>query len=302
MLTTSLLTEWQVYRMIDVQPAWAAFQYLVRERLRDEGVEVAPDGSLGWRRARRREAIAARRLRQDAPSCGARTAGRIVSSTYERSGRKRSTAGDAPVLDPEQRPLVELSLAQLSRSVASTQLERSAGRGEEEPLAAGADPERPADGAGEKRVEAFALVEPGGRHRAVQLLERLRAALGVLGEREDRLGVDGHLGMGALEAVVGEDLLVVDDDPVVDPDDRAVPDRVVVRLDRGMALGVVPHVHEHLRRRPAGTCTSLQQLTGAGAALVHRHGAARAAMGVPDGVGAALCDSRPGAPVQRASA
>src|SRR5918998_3688718 len=42
----SLLTEWQVYRMIDVQPAWAAFQYLVRERLLDEGDEVAPDGSL----------------------------------------------------------------------------------------------------------------------------------------------------------------------------------------------------------------------------------------------------------------
>ena len=43
----SLLTEWQVYRMIDVQPAWAAFQFLVRERLRDEGVDVEPDGSLG---------------------------------------------------------------------------------------------------------------------------------------------------------------------------------------------------------------------------------------------------------------
>ncbi len=43
----SLLTEWQVYRMIDVQPAWAAFQFLVRERLRDEGADVAPDGSLG---------------------------------------------------------------------------------------------------------------------------------------------------------------------------------------------------------------------------------------------------------------
>ncbi len=42
----SLLTEWQVYRMIGVQPAWAAFQYLVRERLRDEGAEVAPDGTL----------------------------------------------------------------------------------------------------------------------------------------------------------------------------------------------------------------------------------------------------------------
>jgi HNH endonuclease len=44
---TSLLTEWQVYRMIDVQPAWAAFQFLVRERLRDEGTVVAPDGSVG---------------------------------------------------------------------------------------------------------------------------------------------------------------------------------------------------------------------------------------------------------------
>jgi hypothetical protein len=42
----SLLTEWQVYRMIGVQPAWAAFQYLVRERLRDEGAEVAPDGTV----------------------------------------------------------------------------------------------------------------------------------------------------------------------------------------------------------------------------------------------------------------
>ena len=43
----SLLTEWQVYRMVDIQPGtWSAFQYLVRERLRDEGVEVAPGGSL----------------------------------------------------------------------------------------------------------------------------------------------------------------------------------------------------------------------------------------------------------------
>jgi hypothetical protein len=43
----SLLTEWQVYRMIDVQPAWAAFQFLVRERLLDEGATVAADGVLG---------------------------------------------------------------------------------------------------------------------------------------------------------------------------------------------------------------------------------------------------------------
>ena len=43
----SLLTEWQVYRMIDVQPAWAAFQFLVRERLLDESVDVAADGHVG---------------------------------------------------------------------------------------------------------------------------------------------------------------------------------------------------------------------------------------------------------------
>ena len=43
----ALLTEWQIYRMIDVQPAWAAFQFLVRERLLDAGVDVAPDGSVG---------------------------------------------------------------------------------------------------------------------------------------------------------------------------------------------------------------------------------------------------------------
>ena len=44
----TLLSEWQVYRMVDVQPgAWSAFQFLVRERLREEGVRVGPDGSLG---------------------------------------------------------------------------------------------------------------------------------------------------------------------------------------------------------------------------------------------------------------
>jgi len=43
----TLLTEWQVYRMIDVRPAWAAFQFLVRERLLDEGAAVAADGVVG---------------------------------------------------------------------------------------------------------------------------------------------------------------------------------------------------------------------------------------------------------------
>ena len=204
-------------------------------------------------------------------------------------GLEAVVPGDSPVLDPEQRPLVELTLAQAQPDGLLEQVECSTGGGEEELLAGGADPERPARGAGDEEGGGVPLVEPGGRHRAVELLERLRATLGVLGEREDRLRVDGHVRMGPLEAVVREDLLVVDDDPVVDPDDRAVPDRVVVRLDRGMALRVVPDVHEHLRRR-RGNVQLAEQLAGPRAALVHRHRSAEATMGVPDGIGAALCN------------
>jgi Homing endonuclease associated repeat len=43
----ALFTEWQVYRMFDAKRgAWSTFQYLIRERLLDEGVEVATDGRL----------------------------------------------------------------------------------------------------------------------------------------------------------------------------------------------------------------------------------------------------------------
>jgi hypothetical protein len=43
----SLPTEWQVYRMFDAtRGAWSTFQFLIRERLREEGVEVAPGGAL----------------------------------------------------------------------------------------------------------------------------------------------------------------------------------------------------------------------------------------------------------------
>ena len=43
-----LLSEWQVYRMLDVpRGAWTAFQFLVRRRLEGDGVVVLPDGSLG---------------------------------------------------------------------------------------------------------------------------------------------------------------------------------------------------------------------------------------------------------------
>jgi hypothetical protein len=44
---TSLLTEWQVYRMFEARRgAWATFQFLIRERLLDEGASVEADGSI----------------------------------------------------------------------------------------------------------------------------------------------------------------------------------------------------------------------------------------------------------------
>ena len=44
----ALLSEWQVYRLLDVpRGAWTAFQFLVRERLREDGMDVLPDGTLG---------------------------------------------------------------------------------------------------------------------------------------------------------------------------------------------------------------------------------------------------------------
>ena len=42
-----LLSEWQVYRMVEIDNGpWAAFQFLVHQRLGDEGVSVLPDGTL----------------------------------------------------------------------------------------------------------------------------------------------------------------------------------------------------------------------------------------------------------------
>jgi hypothetical protein len=50
----ALLTEWQVYRMLDAKRgAWSTFQFLVRERLDEEGVRVGTDGGLLGGRGRR---------------------------------------------------------------------------------------------------------------------------------------------------------------------------------------------------------------------------------------------------------
>jgi Homing endonuclease associated repeat len=43
----ALLTEWQVYRMLDAtRGAWSTFQFLIREHLEERGVRVASDGTI----------------------------------------------------------------------------------------------------------------------------------------------------------------------------------------------------------------------------------------------------------------
>ena len=44
----TLPSEWQVYRMFEARRgAWSTFQFLIRERLREEGTDVGSDGRLG---------------------------------------------------------------------------------------------------------------------------------------------------------------------------------------------------------------------------------------------------------------
>jgi hypothetical protein len=111
-----------------------------------------------------------------------------------------------------------------------------------------------------------------------------------LDECEDQLGVDGHAGLGTRNAVGCEQLVVVGDRAVVDPDDRSVADRVVVRLDARVALRVVPDVQERL-----GRCGRdgdlLQEGAGSRSLLANGHRAGVRAIRVPDGVGAPLGDS-----------
>ncbi|HMB18572.1 MAG TPA: hypothetical protein VKO41_04575 [Gaiellaceae bacterium] len=52
----TLLTEWQVYRMFDVRRgAWSTFQFLIRERLLEDGYGVGRDGRVSAKRGKSRQ-------------------------------------------------------------------------------------------------------------------------------------------------------------------------------------------------------------------------------------------------------
>jgi hypothetical protein len=112
------------------------------------------------------------------------------------------------------------------------------------------------------------------------------------GDREDRLRVDGHPRLGARAGVGGKELVVVQDDPVVDPHDRPVPHRVVVGIDRRVALRVVADVHEQLVGA-LGHRHTLEELRGRRALLHNRRiDLSGGAIGVSNGIRAALGNCR----------
>ena len=111
-------------------------------------------------------------------------------------------------------------------------------------------------------------------------------------DREDDLGVDGHLGVVPAPAVPREELVVVLDDAVVDADDGAVPHGMVVGGDRRRALREVADVQEDLRCEGRHR-ELLDQRAGARLLLVHHEArAAAVAVGVADRVLATLGDPR----------
>src|ERR1051325_4419732 len=49
-----MMTEWQVYRMFDARRgAWSTFQFLIKERLDEDGTAVRADGRIGYDRSSR---------------------------------------------------------------------------------------------------------------------------------------------------------------------------------------------------------------------------------------------------------
>ena len=95
-------------------------------------------------------ASAASRVRQKSRSCGARTAGSGSVLDVLEVGPEALAADDPAVLEREQRALAHLALAQPQPAVALDDLERELRRGEEDAVAALADPQRPAHAAREE--------------------------------------------------------------------------------------------------------------------------------------------------------
>jgi Homing endonuclease associated repeat len=94
---TTLLSEWQVYRLFaQGRGGWGTFHAALRRRLIAGGVELRADGGKDVYRAEAGAAMAARSARQKRASSGARTGGSGEDSAKVRSGSKDSLPVSRP--------------------------------------------------------------------------------------------------------------------------------------------------------------------------------------------------------------
>ena len=191
----ALMTEWQVYRLVDIDdgpvggipvpraraPARGGRQGGARRlavgdgrahptpkrptaagRARQTGAaRLAPTRSA-WRAWRGRKRLRAPPARRGA-ACRR-------GSCDRRESASRSTM--RPRSRWSSRPSETSCLRRVSRRAPSTTSSAALRGGEEELAAAAPDPERPGDPAGEVERVRHPLVDPGRRHRAAKLLER----------------------------------------------------------------------------------------------------------------------------------
>ena len=125
----SMLTEWQVYRMFEARRgAWSTFQFLVREQLATQGVEVAPDGALA--------------VRASSPAVGSQAARRARSAhsgqlSLSSSGSSASSAAKAPNAEGSLTIRLPAELAPGDRRVLERQDDRPDAGGAARELARG---------------------------------------------------------------------------------------------------------------------------------------------------------------------
>ena len=194
----ALLSEWQVYRLVDIDAGpWAAFQFLVRERLREEGVTVRPGrlalgrlggepGELGEARDRPRAAPA----RKAAPCSRGRSDRGGIAPRATIRPRSRCS----------RRPSATSCLRSVSRSAPSTtssadfvEAKKSSRRAR--PIQSG----RPTPRA-RWSVRRYALVDPGGRHRA-RAAPRARARSDVVASMSAKIASESTVISGSARSM-----------------------------------------------------------------------------------------------------
>ena len=195
--------------------AWSAFQFLVRERLREEGVTVGPTAAskrgAEFKRPRRSRRAA---RGSSTPSSGARTAGSTLFAVRA-VGRKRSSSRSGPRPRRSRRPFADLALEQAERGASPRRLRAPPGStrktprdGRDRPRAGGRARGRDGVSPESRSSSQAAAMAPVSCSSDRGSLDRASASAKIASESTV---ISGSARSNPNRF---EDLLVVDDDPL----------------------------------------------------------------------------------------